>query len=240
MAEAGEVNQAIGQAYQYVFVGALEHSIRYFENQFHVHENPEKLSFRGRTGKPYSFDFGGIYRHPMGVREVFGESKGYSRGDTLIREFRLFLARAYVTSVDHSRHRRDFFWFVTNVPFACSEGRSLLSTQFAEKVLSDPEDRAVREIIGNPDLDAQLIRDLIGRTSVFILTDSFLQQTSIRYKVKPGETIWSILRRMHAGHAPSDFRRQADLIAHNNDLPSPDKVISGKVLKLSWKGIRVN
>jgi len=52
-------------------------------------------------------------------------SKGYSKGKNLLEEFRCFLAKAYVTSVDYERHREDLFWFVTNVTFECSEGSGI-------------------------------------------------------------------------------------------------------------------
>jgi hypothetical protein len=236
VAQPGEVSHAIGQAYQYVFVGALEHSIKYFKNQFHVHESPEKLTFKGRSGDSFSFDFSGVYRHPWLACEVFGESKGYSRGGSLLWEFKLFIAKAYVTSIDHSRHRNDLFWFVTNVPFACSEGRDLLSTEFFSKALTDP-DPEIRRIVGNPDLDPAFIHQFVGRVSAFVLTDSFLQQTDICYKVRPGDTLWSILKLLHAGQAPSGFRSKAQTIARYNDLLSPDKIKSGKVLRLNWSGL---
>jgi hypothetical protein len=101
VATPGEVMQAIGQAYEYVFIGALEASIRPFQNRFHVHTNPEKTTFKGRGGNSYSFDFNGEYYHPWLHTEVFGECKGYSKGANLLEEFRCFVAKAYVASVDY-------------------------------------------------------------------------------------------------------------------------------------------
>src|SRR4051812_11932237 len=111
MSRPGEVNHVIGQAYQAVFIGALEASIKPFENKFTVQREPGKTSYRGRDGGTYSFDFAGVYNHPMGSREVFGESKGYSNAGNLLTEFRSFVAKAYVTSVDYPRHLDDYFWF---------------------------------------------------------------------------------------------------------------------------------
>src|SRR6266404_1153974 len=116
MSSPGEVNQAVGQAYQSVFIGALEANIKHFENKFTVQREPEKTAFSGRNGKSYSFDFCGVYNHPLVASEVFGESKGYSKAGHLLSEFKSFVAKAYVTSVDYPRHASDYFWFVTNVP----------------------------------------------------------------------------------------------------------------------------
>jgi len=45
MVAPGEVNQEIGRAYQRVFIGALEASIKGFEKKFDVQTEPEKTSF---------------------------------------------------------------------------------------------------------------------------------------------------------------------------------------------------
>jgi hypothetical protein len=229
--------QAIGRTYQYVFIGALETSIRHFENKFHVHTNPEKTSFKSRTGKAYSFDFNGVLNHPWACAEVFGECKGYSKGKNLLGEFRSFLAKAYVTSVDYERHRRDHFWFVTNVPFACTEGSGIRSYDFINLTLKDPQNVEVKEIVGEGHIDAGVVRDLVTRLGVFILTDSFLKNTEISYKVADGESLWVILKKLHAGHAPSAFQYVARQIASRNDLPSPDRVVSGKRIRIPWNGI---
>jgi LysM domain-containing protein len=238
MSAPGEVMQTLGRAYQYVFVGALEANIRHFENQFYVESNPEKTSFKGRTGKAYSFDFNGVYRHPWARAEVFGECKGYAVGKNLTAEFRTFLAKAYVTSVDHLRHQGDHFWFVTNVPFACSEGSGVRSYDFVRASLLDQGNAEIKEILGSGDVDDRAVWSLVGRLGVFILTDSFLMNTEISYKVGAGETLWSILKKLHGGNAPSGFRSVAQSIASRNRLRSPDHVVSGKRLLLSWHGLR--
>src|SRR6266446_3975474 len=194
--------QAVGQAYQYVFIGALEASIRPFENRFNVHTNPEKTSFKGRSGNSYSFDFNGEYYHPWMHAEVFGECKGYSKGKNLLEEFRCFLAKAYVTSVDHERHRKDLFWFVTNVPFACSEGSGIRNYDFVSSTLRDLKHIGVKEILGEGHVDDNVVRSLVERLGVFILTDSFLRNADILYKVMPGESLWVILKKLHGGQSP--------------------------------------
>src|ERR1700739_2644503 len=163
MTNAGEVNQAIGQAYVHVFIAALEANIKPFENKFVVYSEPEKTTFTGRNGKNYSFDICGVCRRPWTVTEVFGECKGYSKGTSLMADFRSFLAKAYVTSTDHQRHRNDEFWFVTNVPFACSEGREVLGLSFVRGTLTESTNETVREILGNGHVDDSLIRSLIPR-----------------------------------------------------------------------------
>ena len=237
MAIAGEVLQAIGQAYQYVFVGALEASIRPFENRFHVHTNPEKTSFKGRSGSTYSFDFSGEYYHPWLHTEVFGECKGYTKGSNLLQEFRCFLAKAYVASVDYERNRKDLFWFVTNVPFACSEGSGIRSYDFVLSALKDKKNSQVKDILGEGHVDETAVRSLVERLGVFILTDSFLKNTDISYKVAAGDSLWTILKKLHGGHSPSGFGSIASFIASKNGLASPDHIVAGSRIRVPWHGI---
>jgi hypothetical protein len=238
VANPGEVNQEIGRAYQYAFIGALEATVRGFENKFNVHTEPEKTTFLGRSGKNYSFDFCGVNNHPASRCEVFGECKGYSRGTSLLREYRVFLAKAYVTSTDHPRHKNDCFWFVTNVPFACTEGTGIRQYQFVQNALIDKTDAEAQEIVGKGHVDPMLVRSLVGRLGVFILTDSFLMNSELKYKVVPGDTLWSILKKFHAGLAPYDFGAIVNHIANKNGLRSADHIVSGKRITLSWHGIR--
>ena len=195
MASPGEVMQAIGQAYQYVFIGALEASIRPFQNRFHVHSNPEKTTFKGRGGNSYSFDFNGEYYHPWLHTEVFGECKGYSKGANLLEEFRCFVAKAYVASVDYERNRQDLFWFVTIVPFACSEGSGVRNYDFVFSTLRDKKSPQLIDILGGGHVDERAVRSLVERLGVFILTDSFLKNTDISYNVGAGEVIVRFLHR---------------------------------------------
>ena len=238
MAVPGEVNQAVGRAYQYVFIGALEANIRAFQNKFHVHEAPAKTSFNGRSGKSYSFDFNGVYFKHMDAAEVFGECKGYSKAGNLLGEFKSFLAKAYVTATDHSRHRDDYFWFVTNVPFACTEGSAIRSYDFVRASLKDKENAEVKEILGSGDVDDSLVRRLVERLGVFILTDSFLMNANIVYRVGTGENLWVILKKFHGGRVPGRYENFVNRIASMNDLESPDLIRSGQRLRLSWGGMR--
>ena len=237
MGNPGEVNQAVGQAYQYVFIAALEANIVNFENNFHVHLEPEKTSFDSRTGKQYSFDFSGVYNQGWRRVDVFGESKGYNKARNLLAEFRAFLAKAYVTTTDYRRHKKDYFWFVTNVPFGCSEGDGIRSYEFVKDALNDRSNTQMREILGEGHVDDLLVRDLVDRLGVFILTDSYLRNTKLSYRVRPGESLWTILKRLYGGSAPAGFRGIAEDIARQNGLESPDRIVSGRRLNLDWHGI---
>jgi hypothetical protein len=237
VANPGEVMQAVGMAYQYVFIGALEASIRPFENKFHVHTNPGKTQFKARSGREFSFDFNGMYNHPWHSAEVFGECKGYSTGRNLLVDFKSFVAKAYVASVDYKRHQEDYFWFVTNVPFACTEGSGIRSYEFVLATLKDATNEKVRELVGDGHIDENVVRSLVDRLGVFILTDSFLMNAEISYKVLPGESLWVILKKFHGGHSPRAFQSVAQQIASKNGLPSIDRVTSGKRIRLSWHGI---
>jgi len=238
MANPGEINQEIGRAYQRVFIAALEGSMRSFENKFEVQREPDKTSFKARTGTQYSFDFSGVQNRPWIRREVLGECKGYTKGAALLGEFRSFLAKAYVTSTDYPRHRDDCFWFVTNVPFACSEGSGLRSPEFIRTSLKDNNNPQVREILGDSHVDDGLLYHLTEKIGVFILTDSFLMNTELSYKVEYGDSLWTILKKFHPGRTLHGFGGFAQEIASKNGLGSPDHITSGKRIRLSWRGIR--
>jgi hypothetical protein len=149
----GEVNQETGRAYQFAFIGALEGAIRPFENLYTVEREPDKTTFRGRAGKTFSFDFSGVYMGGAGTSEVLGESKGYRHGSRLLAEYRVFLAKAYLVTTDYQRHKNDLFWFVTNVPFGCSEGTTIRSREFLYRSLTDASSAPIREILGNGFID---------------------------------------------------------------------------------------
>jgi hypothetical protein len=233
----GEVNHAIGQAYQALFIAALEKTIGGFENRFNVHTEPEKTSFDGR-GKSFSFDFSGFYNDPVRSRGVLGESKGYSKGAGLLSDFRTFLAKAYVATTDYPQNRRDLFWFVTNVPFACNEGSGVRKFEFVKATLIDKANAAVQEILGGGHIDDAIVRDLVDRLGVFILTDSFLMNTDLSYKISAGDTMWSILKTLYGGRVPEPFRATAERIARENGFPSADQIVSGRRLRLRWNGLK--
>jgi hypothetical protein len=179
-----------------------------------------------------------VYSDSWTSAEVFGESKGYSKGDSLLSEFRTFIAKAYVTSCDHKRHRNDLFWFVTNVPFACSEGSRIRSFDFVWSTLADKTNSNVVEVLGAGDIDDSFVRSLIDRLGVFILTDSYLMNTDISYRAIPGDSIWTIVKKFQGGRAPSGFGHLAGIIAARNGLRSPDNLRSGQRIRFRWSGLR--
>jgi hypothetical protein len=238
MPNPGEVNQRIGRIYQQVFIGALEATIRPFEAQFYVDTDPLKTSFAGRDGNNYSFDFCGTYNHPVVRKEVFGECKGYTTRAGLLPDFRLFLARAYVTSVDNRRHADDYFWFITNVPFACQEGTGVRTFRFVKTTLETRATPEMDAVLGKGKIDDAFVQRLVGNLGVFILTDSFLQSTEISYKIKPGDTVWDILKNLHGTNAQYHFAAFAKEIAATNRLKSPDHIIKNKRIRLRWRGLK--
>lgn len=238
MVQPGEVSHEVGRAYQHVLVGALEKAVPGFVASFHVYENPEKTAFKATDGSDFSFDFSGTYENSISRSEVFGECKGYSVGTGLLDDYREFLAKAFVTSRDNPRHAKDLFWFVTNVPFGCSEGRQIVQPDFVQKALVDSSNEKVRKIVGAGNVDQYAIQSLCARLGAFILTDSFLSKTPICYRVRRGENLWSILKLIHGGRIPPDFRVVTGIIAQQNGLPSADHVEVGQVLRLPWFGVR--
>ena len=236
MPPPGEVNHVIGAAYQSAFIGALQASIPGFESSFEVQTTPEKMTFKAPTGKQYSFDFVGVYDQKITRAEVFGECKGYTAGAGLLPDFRSFLAKAYVTSTAYDSHRNDHFWFITNVPFGCSEGSGIRNYEYISKALADREKPEVHAVLGEAHVDPKFVWSLASRIGIFILTDSFLTSTQLTYRVKHGDNIWSILKKLH-GRSLNGFGNIAQEIAAANNLRSPDQIVTGRKLKLTWRGI---
>jgi hypothetical protein len=95
----------------------------------------------------------------------------------------------------------------------------------------------VKEILGEGHIDDNAVRALVERLGVFILTDSFLKNTDILYKVMPGESLWVILKKLHGGQSPRAFGAIAGHIASKNGLPSADLITSGRKIRVPWLGI---
>jgi len=239
MSLPGEIPQEIGRAYVQVLVGCAEKAIERFRRTFEVGDAPEKLTFSSPTGKSFSFDVMGIYSHPLRGKEVFIESKGHSDGNKVLDGYKEFLAKAYITSVLYSRHSSDLFWYLTNVPFGSSLGKKLTSTEYISAVLRDSNNKAVTEIMGATPLDIHYIHSLSDRVSVCILTDSFVKAVGISYPVKRGESLWSIIRVLHAGNIPgSTYFPIAETIASLNNLDDPNHILAGSRLHIPWYGIQ--
>jgi hypothetical protein len=231
----GEVSQEIGRAYVYVFSGCLERAVKGFRQTFDVYAQPEKLTFTGFSGASYSFDVSGMYEG----REVFIESKGYRDGSGILDAYKEFLAKAYCASVQIARHRKDHFWFVTNVPFGTSLGRRLWSPEFMSEALRGAKPPAAAAIIGGALIDEAHVRSLSHRIAVGIFTDSFIRVMGTLYRFRPGDTLWSATKLIHGGRIPlARFEPIAVKVQYMNDLRDPNRIRSGQRLLLPWFGMQ--
>lgn len=237
MAQPGEEKHKIGEAYTYVFLGALEASVKSFRYRVTVYDAPEKMIFEGSDKKTFSFDARGDFYHVSGFREVFVECKGYDAGGSLFSEFKTFFAKAYLTSATYRQHQNDLFWFVANVPFACDAGRKVLSPSYVTGYLSSGATEVVRALLGTIHIDDKLSADLASRTGIFILTDSFLRTADICYTPKLGDHMWKISKRLHGGSPPSNYMEYAAEVARANKLESPDRIREGQRLRFRWLGV---
>lgn len=229
----GELSHEIGRAYVFVLSGCLQRAVKNFKPFFDVYEAPEKLSFKGFSGAPYSFDLSG-YHHGV---EVFVESKGYKDGNTLLDAYREFLAKAYCTTVQFARHQRDRFWFVTNVPFGSSVGRNLVDSNFVSASLRAERPAASAAILGDAVIDDRHVRSLASRLAIGIFTDSFIKVMGLFYRVRPGDSLWSAMKLLHGGRIPTpQFDVLTAQVASMNDLKDPNKIRSGQRLHMPWFG----
>jgi hypothetical protein len=238
MALPGEVQQEVGRAYLHVLVGCLERAVRHFEKLFDVLSSPDKVAFTGLSGTNFSFDAIGRFNHPLLAVEVLVESKGYATGAGLYEEYKQFLAKAYTVSLSYPRHRRDLFWFVTNVPFATTVGAKLTSSDVVKSALTSDRNENVQKLLGGAHIDEEHMRALADRIAVCIFPDSFIRWMGISYKVRPGDTIWGITKLMHGGRIPvAKFAEVSHLVARLNHLDNPDRIRAGQRLHLPWYGI---
>jgi len=233
VATPGEVQQEIGRAYLYVLIGCLERAVRHFEKLFDVLSSPEKVAFTGLAGTNFSFDAVGRFSDPIQLAEVFIESKGYADGSGLYEHYKEFIAKAYSVSVAHPRHRRDLFWFVTNVPFAPAIGARLAAPETVRAALTNERNERVRKILGDAPIDREHIRLLANRLAVCIFPDSFIRWMGIS-----GDNLWGIIKLMHAGRIPTvTFTEVSALVARLNNIEDVDRIRSGRRLYLPWYGI---
>jgi hypothetical protein len=231
----GEISQETGRAYVYILGGCLERAVKGFRQNFNVYMNPEKLTFTGFSGASYSFDLSGVYEGA----EVFVESKGYRDGSGILDGYKEFLAKAYCTSVQIARHRRDHFWFVTNVPFGSSLGRRLWSPEFITESLRGSRPPQAATIIGGAPIDDGHVGALSRRIAVGIFTDSFIRVMGTLYRFQPGDTLWSATKLIHGGRIPlPQFEPIITKVQHMNDIQDPNRIRSGRRLHLPWFGIR--
>lgn len=239
MGVPGEIPQEIGRAYVQVLVGCLERTMKSFRRTFDVLGTPEKLEFQGPTGANFSFDVLGYYTHPLYRHEVLVECKGHKDGSKVFEGYKEFLAKSYVTTVNYGRHRQDFFWFVTNVAFGCSIGRRITSPEYVHRVLTMDRNDQVSSLLGSSHVEYQFVNNLSDRLSVCIFPDSFIRRMGVSYLVRDGESVWSIIKSLHAGRVPgAHFQPIADVVVKLNDLKSADKIKSGRQLHLPWYGFQ--
>lgn len=230
----GEVSHEIGRAYVFVLCGCLQRAVKDFKPIFDVYSAPEKLSFKGLSGVPYSFDLSGY----VPASEVFVESKGYKDGNSLLDAFREFLAKAYCTSVQFSRHRRDQFWFVTNVPFGSSIGRALVDPKFVSESLRGARSPGAAAILGDAAIDDGHVRSLVSRLAVGIFTDSFIKVMGTLYRFQPGDNLWIATKLLHGGRIPlPQFDSVVAKVLSMNNLRDANHIRSGQRLHLPWFGI---
>jgi hypothetical protein len=150
------------------------------------------------------------------------------------------VAKSYITTVLNSRHSKDYFCFVTNVPFGSSEGKKLTSVDFlTNKALNPRDDAELYSILGDIPIDRDYVESLSKRLSVCFFTDSFIRISGISYKVQDGESIWTILEDLHAKQVPdiSLGKINSTVQSWNPQVKDIDLIVTGEVLHLPWYGI---
>lgn len=209
--------------------------MRTFRQTFDVYTSPDKLSFTGFSGAQYSFDLSGVCE---GV-EAFVECKGYRDATGILDGYREFLAKAYCTSVQATRHRCDLFWFATSVPFGSSFGRRLCSAEFIRESLTTAKPERAAALLGGAQIDVGHINSLSRRIAVAIFTDSFVRVMGTLYRFRPGETLWSAVKLIHGGRIPlPQFEPIVANVSYMNNLTDPNRIRAGQRLHLPWFGIR--
>lgn len=210
--------------------------MRAFKQTFDVYTSPEKLSFTGFSGVDYSFDLAGT----CGEVEAYIECKGYRDATGVLDGYREFLAKSYCTSVQSVRHRRDLFWFATNVPFGSTFGRRLCNPDFVLESLSTAKPERAAALLGGARPDDGHVRSLCERVAIAIFTDSFVRVMGTWYRFRPGDTLWSAMKLIHGGQIP--LPQYAPIVArvqYMNNLNDANHIRAGQRLHLPWFGIPV-
>jgi hypothetical protein len=138
---------------------------------FNAYDHRAKLTFDEMdegSEKQFCFDLGGNLRrrdpsHAMGEEavEVFIEVKSNQTGDDLLKQYREFLRRAAIVSLQ-SRHRDTWFIFLTSAPFGSSYGMRLCDGSFLSETQTTWHERL-----------KEVSKDLHHRTCLVIATQSF-------------------------------------------------------------------
>jgi hypothetical protein len=78
---------------------------------------------------------------------------------------------------------------------------------------------------------------LVQRLGVFILTDSYLRNTNLSYRVSSGETLWSILKKLHAGRGRARWipmARREDCFRQRARVSRPHSEWQQNKAPLAW------
>ena len=239
MPSPGEVPQEIGRAYVFVLTGALQAAIGQFRAHFTVLRNPTKLTFGANiSDSAFSFDVRG---HMGGTlpADVYIECKGRAEGSDLSAEFREFVIKSYALST-FPEHSRDRFWFVTNVPFSCGLGRSMVSRDFIGGTVAEAFANQ-HPLTRGLTLDPDVVESLSGRLTAAILTDTFMRSMGLVHYVEEGDSMWTITQQLYGSHLPDEltesYEPYAMAVAHMNQLKDPSLIYPGERLKLPWFGL---
>lgn len=116
-----EEQHETGREYLEYFNGLLTLTLKHlsYKKIYDAYKNEKRVSFKVENEK-FSFDAKGIIEYNGEQRDVWIESKGYSKGDKLLESYKDFIRRAYKTVINEKTHEDDIFIFVTNVPFGAS------------------------------------------------------------------------------------------------------------------------
>lgn len=123
--------------------------------------------------------------------DVWIETKGYSSASDFLSEYKSFICKSFVLWNSYSRYNKDIFWFVTNVPFGNTHGKSLIKQEsikasIKENIKLYSEDNVSEELLSQYSLDFQ------KRIYLIILTDSYIKLFGIEKQIEKGDTIFKI------------------------------------------------
>ena len=138
---------------------------------FTAYDHAPKLTFPDTETEGtsrFTFDLGGVLKRKDATRmsgtevvELLVEVKASRSGDGLLHEYREFLRRAAVASLD-DRHRDSWFIFLAQVPFGTTYGAALCNGDLLEECRQQWSQRL-----------AAAARNLNERVTLIIATDSF-------------------------------------------------------------------